>query len=103
VSAARGRAAQTLLSEALAAEWTPAQAAVLGRVSAVETVYEAVTRTSMLQVGVGAGPMFVTTPLIKQALFIWPMPQPPECLRRCRAIHHCLALHLGAGNKLTYT
>ncbi len=55
------RAAQTLLSEALAAEWTPAQAAVLGRVSAVESVYEAVTRTSMLQVRVGAGPMYPST------------------------------------------
>lgn len=35
-----------LLTNALAAEWTPAQAAVLRRVSGVESVHDAVTRTS---------------------------------------------------------
>ena len=33
---------QVLLTKALAAEWTPAQAAVLRRVSGVESVHEAV-------------------------------------------------------------
>ena len=40
---------QVLLTNALAAEWTPAQAAVLRRVSGTETVHEAVTRTSLVQ------------------------------------------------------
>ncbi|KAK9836023.1 hypothetical protein WJX81_006680 [Elliptochloris bilobata] len=43
---------QVLLTEALAAEWTPAQAAVLRRVSGVESVHDAVTRTSSAQNGV---------------------------------------------------
>lgn len=41
---------QTLLSEALAAEWTPKQAAVLSSLSGVESVHDAVTRTSAAQV-----------------------------------------------------
>ena len=41
---------QVLLTNALAAEWTPAQAAVLRRVSGVESVHDAVTRTSSAKV-----------------------------------------------------
>lgn len=39
-----------MLSEALAAEWTPKQAAVLSTLSGVESVHDAVTRTLAAQV-----------------------------------------------------